>query len=242
MVPVERRVRLPRAGIDVRVQELGDGPPVLFIHGASNSGTSWASLASRLPGFRCLLLDRPGCGLSDPLRTRIRGIDDLASLGDDLVADVLDGLGLDAAAVAANSFGGYFALRGALAHPERVGRIVILGWTAGAPLGKMPGLMRLASTPPLGSLLSRLPAGERTVRSMFRSIGLAGALDAGRVSGEAIAAYAALLNNTDSMRNDIDLGRWIMSHAADTTVATSARRRRCAGGSGPATIREWSRT
>ena len=25
------------------------------------------SLAARLPGFRCILLDRPGCGLSDPV-------------------------------------------------------------------------------------------------------------------------------------------------------------------------------
>ena len=54
----------------LRVQELGDGPPILFIHGANTSGTSWATLAAKLPSFRCLLLDRPGTGLSPALPAR----------------------------------------------------------------------------------------------------------------------------------------------------------------------------
>jgi len=67
--PKERQVHLPVIGVDVRIQEVGDGPPVLFIHGASNSGTSWANLIAHVDRFQCLLLDRPGCGLSDPLPT-----------------------------------------------------------------------------------------------------------------------------------------------------------------------------
>ena len=50
VAPSERRVRLPRLGREVRVQELGTGPPVLFVHGGSTCGTSWADLAVRLPG------------------------------------------------------------------------------------------------------------------------------------------------------------------------------------------------
>src|SRR5687767_5615639 len=57
--PVERWLHLERNDVDVRVQEVGEGPPVLFIHGASTSGASWARLVARFPGYRCIVLDRP---------------------------------------------------------------------------------------------------------------------------------------------------------------------------------------
>ena len=67
VTPVDRRVPLSSGG-DVRVQELGEGRPVVlvFIHGAPIAGTSWADLATCLHDVRCILVDRPGCGLSDP--------------------------------------------------------------------------------------------------------------------------------------------------------------------------------
>ena len=65
--PIERQIHLERIGVHVRVQEVGQGPPVLFIHGVATSGVSWAGLAARAEGFRCLILDRPGTGLSQPL-------------------------------------------------------------------------------------------------------------------------------------------------------------------------------
>jgi pimeloyl-ACP methyl ester carboxylesterase len=75
--PRERRARL-RTGAMIRVQETGDGPPVLLIHGAANAGTSWMSLMAKLPDFRCIALDRPGCGLSDPIVDGpLRGIDEI---------------------------------------------------------------------------------------------------------------------------------------------------------------------
>jgi pimeloyl-ACP methyl ester carboxylesterase len=209
--PVERRVRLAHTGTEVRVQELGAGRPAIFLHGALTSGTSWAGLVARLPGVHCYVIDRPGTGLSDPLPSSVTKLRTLDALGDSLVGDLLDGLGLDAADVVATSFGGYFALRGALAQPHRFGRIVEFGWSAGAPLGRMPFAMRLGSLPLMAGLASRLPVNERVVRSMFRGIGLRQAIDAGRVSVEAVRAYAALLNHTDTMRNELDLGRTFVS-------------------------------
>lgn len=66
--PTERFVPLASTGTSIRVQELGDGDPVLFIHGGANSGTGFAPLAKRLAdaGRRCMLVDRPGNGLSPP--------------------------------------------------------------------------------------------------------------------------------------------------------------------------------
>ena len=209
-MPTEHRVLLRHSGVNVRVQEIGEGPPVLFIHGASNNGTSWAELVARLDGFRCLLLDRPGCGLSEALPGPFRNVDELSDYSDSLVADVLDAMNLESADVVATSYGGYSALRTAAVHPDRVRRMVIFGWTMGAGNPDLPMLMRLAATP-LGRSMANIPVNERMVRSMFKSIGLKQALETGRVSQELIDCYVSLLRNTDTMRNELEIGRWTMS-------------------------------
>lgn len=211
VAPTEQRVHLEHSGVAVRVQEIGEGAAVLFVHGASNSGASWAPLIARLKGFRCLILDRPGAGLSDPLAGVFEDAESLADFADTLIIDVLDAMVLESAHLVATSFGGYAALRAAAAQPERIGRIVEFGWTVGAPLARLPALMRVASVPAVGRLLTRIPANERAVRSMFRQIGLKQALAAGRVPQEVIDCYVALLRYTNTMRNEIEVGRWIMT-------------------------------
>jgi 2-hydroxy-6-oxonona-2,4-dienedioate hydrolase len=205
-IPIEQRVRLGRIGATVRVQEVGRGPAVVFVHGASNSGASWAPLAARLDGFRRVVVDRPGCGLSDPLAARFNNVEALNAFADALIIDVLDALGLDRAHVVATSFGGYIALRTAAAHPDRIGRIVEFGWTVGAPIARVPLLMRLASVPMMGRLLAAVRPNERVVRAMLRRIGLRQALDAGRVPQEVLDCYLALLRDTATMRNELRAG------------------------------------
>lgn len=190
-------------GRRVRVQVVGDGPPVLFVHGATNSGTSWAPLAARLDRYRCLLLDRPGCGLSEVGPPAV-DVGDFVRGTASLCAAVLDGLGIERAHLVGTSLGGAHVLRTAAAHPERVGRVVVLGWTVGAAGSSPPLVMRMAGFRRLGRALAGLPKPDRAIRSMLRQIGLRDALAAGRMSGEAVAWYASLLNDTPSMRNDID--------------------------------------
>src|SRR5438132_13442169 len=91
VTPTERRIHLKRADVTVRIQEIGDGPPVLFLHGALASGVSWGNLAARIKGFRCLLLDRPGTGLSDALKRPLT-VDGLPQFADALGIDILDAL------------------------------------------------------------------------------------------------------------------------------------------------------
>ena len=211
VVPTEHRVRLDSLGCEVRIQQVGDGEPVLFLHGASTAGTSWAGLAAALPGWCCLLVDRPGTGLSEPLTRVPRDAVGMQALGAALLPALLDALALDRAAIVATSLGGYFALRGALAAPERVRCLVELGWTPAAGSDGVPAFMRLGSVPVLGRLMAAAPANDASVRRMFRQIGLRQALDAGRVAPEAIASYAALLNHTPTMRNELALGRAVVS-------------------------------
>ncbi len=204
--PHEERVTLDRTGTTVRVQTLGQGPPVLFVHGASNCGTSWAALASRMPSFRCLLLDRPGCGLSEPLTEPFHDIDSFASFADTLLVDALDALDIERAAIVSTSLGGYFALRTAAAQPDRIDRVVHLGWTIGAPMAHLPLVMRMVgAVRPVGRLMARVPLPERAVRSMLAQIGLRQALEAGRVPQEFIDWFGAMLRYTHTVRNDTDV-------------------------------------
>lgn len=202
--PIERRIVLPRIGSEVRVLEVGAGPPVVFVHGGSNAGSSWAHLAARLPGFRCLLVDRPGCGLSEPLPARLVDQAAFEAFADHLVVDVLDGLDLPGAPLVATSFGGYVGLRSTAAHPERIERLVVLSWPMGAPIERTPLAMRIASLPRLGRLATAIPANEPMVRAVLKQIGLRGALESGRFGPEAIAWFLALQRDTATMRNELD--------------------------------------
>jgi pimeloyl-ACP methyl ester carboxylesterase len=203
VTPTERRVALRGPAGTVRVQEVGDGPTVLFVHGGANAGTSWATLVARLPGFRCVVLDRPGCGLSDRIDPPLPDIAAIESFADRMIPDVLDALGLTRVHVVSTSFGGYFALRAAAAHPDRIDRMVEFGWTIGAPIGVVPLPMRLTSIPTLGRLMARVPPTERMVRMLLRQIGLGAALASGRFTQEALDWYLALLRDTPTLRNEL---------------------------------------
>ena len=206
VTPTEQRIHLSRIGVNVRIQEVGQGPAVVFVHGGSISGTSWAPLAARLGRFRCVLLDRPGCGLSDPLDARFDDVETLGKFAEALIVDVLDAMQIDKAHLVSTSFGGYMALRTAAAHPERIGRMVEFGWTIGAPTAGFPLIMRLANIPLIGRLMTAVPPNERLVRAIFRSIGLREALSSGRISQEAIDWFLALLRDTNTLRNEIQAG------------------------------------
>src|SRR3990172_2350070 len=105
VTPTDLRVHLKRNDVTVRVQEVDEGPAVVFVHGANVCGSSWATLAGALRGFRCILLDRPGTGLSDPLKTGLDA-DSLPRFADTLVIDLLDAVALESAHLVGTSFGG----------------------------------------------------------------------------------------------------------------------------------------
>lgn len=209
--PTESRLTLERTNATVRIQELGEGEPVVFVHGASNGGTSWASLAARLSGFRCVLVDRPGCGLSPRLGAGFSDRAGLEGFADCLVVDVLDAIGVTSAHVVGTSFGGYFALRAAASHPDRISRVVTLSWSFGAPAVSTPFFMRLAMQPLLRRVATKIPPTERMVRSMLKQIGLRHAVESGRFGPVEIAWFLSLLRDTETMRNEIDAMPRIMT-------------------------------
>jgi len=109
-------------GRKVQVEEYGDpsGVPALWFHGGFSSRLEAWSLdapAQEL-GLRVLALDRPGLGGSDPHPDRT-----VTGYASD-VAEVLDALGIERAAVGGLSNGGMYTMAVASVLPDRVLRAV----------------------------------------------------------------------------------------------------------------------
>jgi pimeloyl-ACP methyl ester carboxylesterase len=108
----------------------GAGPPLVFIHGASDTRRSFVMLQSRLSAhLRCVAYDLPS-GHGDGARLR-------RYRHDDLVADLwalLDHLGHERAYLYGSSFGSTVVLRAMRERPDRVPRGIVQGGLAYRPL------------------------------------------------------------------------------------------------------------
>lgn len=168
----------------LRLLETGVGRPLLMIHGGNSVAATWAPLWAELGGqYRVVAPDRPGCGLSH--RQDYRGIDFRAHAVE-FVGRVLDGAGMPRATLVGNSMGGFWALLYALAHPERVERVVLLGEPAGS-MARPSGRHRLGATPLVNRLLFATVARPRPDPRLFAGL----MADPGRASQALIAcAYA----------------------------------------------------
>lgn len=207
----DHRVRLATLDCDVRVREISDdgaGEPVLFVHGGPNSGGTWAHVITELEGFRCLAVDRPGTGLSDPLPEPL-SVRDVDTYAEHLLTDVLDALGIDRVHLVASSFGGMIALRSVAARPERFDRMLQMACPAFAPGMQAPPFVRVLGTP-VRHLIARLPQNVRAHRSILRQIGHGHSLDNDLIPQAFEDWYFALMDFTDTAANE----QAIMAEAA----------------------------
>ena len=220
LAPVERFVELPALGTSVRVQEVGAGEPVLFLHGSPSSGAGFAPLLPHLPGVRSLVVDRPNCGLSET-PARSNGSAHRSITG--LVPDVLDTLGLEHAHVVASSLGGTVALHGAVSASERIDRLVLLGAPAAVEGVPSPTLDRLLLFPGLAWLASRFVPGRDAQRKAFVGIGHAATIESGRIPGVYWDWNDRLLQDTGSWRDEFAsyaaFSRWSMSYGPEIELS-----------------------
>jgi 2-succinyl-6-hydroxy-2,4-cyclohexadiene-1-carboxylate synthase len=124
-------MRLRVDGVHFNVERMGDGPPLLLLHGFTGSCDTWATFVSSLGRhFQLIAVDLPGHGHSDtpadPERFRMeRASRDLLAL--------LDGLGMDRISLLGYSMGGRLALHVALAAPDRIRALVLESVSPGIP-------------------------------------------------------------------------------------------------------------
>ncbi len=109
-------------GRRANVVEMGDGPPLLLVHGLSGCWQNWLE---NIPRFarthRVIAPDLPGFGASEMPREEI-SIDGYARF----LENLCDALSIDAAAVVGNSMGGHIASELAIRSPQRVERLMLV--------------------------------------------------------------------------------------------------------------------
>jgi pimeloyl-ACP methyl ester carboxylesterase len=132
--------------VHVRHEGPADGPAVVLIHGVGGSTFSWRRALPRMTdaGFRVLAMDLRGFGLSD----KSFAADHSIAAQADLVARVVEAVGIDRASVVGHSMGGGVAVHLALARPELVDRLVLVNaWVPPADPAFWPG--ELLDVPPV---------------------------------------------------------------------------------------------
>ena len=130
-------------GIRTNYLEAGKGDEtVLLIHGSGPGVTSYANWRVVVPSlaedFHVVAPDMVGFGYSDRPEGVTYGLQTWA----DQTVGLMDTLGIEKAHLVGNSFGGAIALRIATQHPERVGKLVLMG-SMGVPFEITEGLDRV---------------------------------------------------------------------------------------------------
>jgi pimeloyl-ACP methyl ester carboxylesterase len=129
-------------GIKTNYLEAGQGDPVVLIHGSGPGVTSYANWRLVIPAlaenFRVIAPDMVGFGFSERPANIQYGVQTWA----DQVVGLMDTLELARVHLVGNSFGGAIALRIATQHPDRVGKLVLMG-SMGVPFPITDGLERV---------------------------------------------------------------------------------------------------
>jgi pimeloyl-ACP methyl ester carboxylesterase len=100
-----------------------DGQPMLFLHGWPDSWFSFSRVLELLPDtIRALAVDQRGFGESDRPDSGYT----IPELAADAIA-FLDALGIERVTLVGHSFGSFVARQTAIANPERVGALILIG-------------------------------------------------------------------------------------------------------------------
>ena len=123
-----------KTGLRMHYAEYGapDGVPVVFLHGWPDSWFSFSRVLPLLPeSLRVLAVDQRGFGDSD----RPKSGYSIPEMGADVIA-FLDALEIERATLVGHSFGSFVARQVAIAQPQRVAALALIGtgFTASTPV------------------------------------------------------------------------------------------------------------
>jgi pimeloyl-ACP methyl ester carboxylesterase len=149
-----KTVALPQGTISYR--DLGDGEPIIFVHGLLVDGRLWTGVAERLAtDFRCLVCDWP----MGSHRIAMEPDADLSPPGmAETIVAFIDALGIERATLVGNDTGGAVSQILTANHPERVERLVLTNcdlldrfppfpFNLMPPIARLPGGMTVLAAP-----------------------------------------------------------------------------------------------
>lgn len=175
-------------GMQVHLRDEGprsDPVPIVLLHGTSSSLHTWDGWAQELRAKRRVIrFDLPGIGLTGPPPDADYRIERYVRF----VAAMLDKLAVPRCVLGGNSFGGQVAWETALAHPQRVEKLILVD-AAGYPFQpvSLPIGFRIARIPLLNRLMEfTLP--RRVIESSLRNV----YADPGKVTPELVDRYFEL--------------------------------------------------
>jgi pimeloyl-ACP methyl ester carboxylesterase len=141
-------------GHPVHYVEMGQGPALVLIHGASGNTRDFTfGLAEKLAtSYRVIIFDRPGLGYTPQLAAYGVSITDQANL----LASAAVLLGAEKPIVAGQSFGGSITLAWAVTRPDNIAAAVSISGASHPWEGTLDTLTANLAHPVVGPVLSRL--------------------------------------------------------------------------------------
>ncbi len=120
-------------GLEIAYRRVGEGPPLVFVHGAAEDGRVWQPQLARLADeFTVVAWDEPGTGGSSDLPA-VFGLADYAHC----LAALIEALALGPAHLAGLSWGGTVVQELYRRHPELVATLILVdtyaGWKGSLP-------------------------------------------------------------------------------------------------------------
>jgi 4,5:9,10-diseco-3-hydroxy-5,9,17-trioxoandrosta-1(10),2-diene-4-oate hydrolase len=117
------------SGLRLHYHQAGDptNPTVVMLHGGGPGAAAWSNFGRNLAvlcdRFHVLAIDQPGFGRSEKLAELPK---QFYTFSADAILELLDQLGVETAHFVGNSLGGGTAVRFALNHGRRAGRLVLM--------------------------------------------------------------------------------------------------------------------
>jgi len=126
-------------GFQTNYHDLGEGHPIVMVHGSGPGVTAWANWRLIMPELakehRVIAPDMLGFGYTE----RPENVEYNKENWVQQLKDLFDALNLDQVDLVGNSFGGSISIAFTIAYPERVRKLVLMG-SVGVPFELTPGL------------------------------------------------------------------------------------------------------
>jgi pimeloyl-ACP methyl ester carboxylesterase len=208
--------RLELAGFETRALELeGSGPPLVLLHGFSDSADTWRLLLERLGRReqRALALDLPGFATASPLDPKRGVLEQLDAFTAAAVRHAAGSRG-QRVVIAGNSLGGVCALRAGESRELPLRGVVPI-----APAGlDMPRWFQVIERDPLVRFVLRSPlplpavAVRTVVGEAYRQLAFARPRAA---AGDVVASFTQHFGDRRAVAGYLDNGRRMLPELAD---------------------------